>query len=139
MDINSILFQAHSGIRWLVMLALLFVVLRFVVGLTTKSDYDPLAENLLMGFVAVLTLQWVLGAVYFLVSGLTAGNLLDGAPHLLVMTAAVGVSHTMRGRWTDKSDAIRYRNELLLTLGVALAVFVGVLLLPGGIIRWIGQ
>jgi len=141
MNVNDILFQAHSGIRWLVVLALLFVVLRFATGLMTRSDYDSLARNLFMAFVVVLTLQWVLGLVYFLVNGLTAGNLLFKAgyriPHLLVMTAVVGLSHAVQNRWADEPDGVQYRNKLIASVIAAILIFVGVLLLPGGINRWL--
>ncbi len=142
MPLETILFQAHSGTRWLVILIVLVIVIRFAVGLAVKQDYDKVAANSLTAFAVILTLQWVLGLVYWIYNGTaTVGNLFFGAgyriPHLLLMTVAVGAAHTIRRRLNSGSASDKYRNQLIAVVAISVVVFVGVLVLPNGMSRWL--
>lgn len=142
MPLETILFEAHSGTRWLVILVFILIAIRYTVGLAAKQSYDKFAANLLLAFAIILTLQWVLGLVYWIYNGLvTSGNLFFGAtyriPHLLLMTVAVGVSHAIRSRLNSGSAKDKYRSQLVAVVGIAVIVFVGVLLLPAGMSRWL--
>jgi hypothetical protein len=39
-------------------------------------------------------------------------------------------------RWKSLGDTNRFRNSFLAILGVGVLIFLGVLLLPGGMARW---
>lgn len=142
MPLETILFEAHSGTRWLVVLVFLIIVVRFGIGMAASQSYDKFASNLLLAFAIILTLQWVLGLVYWVYNGLvTSGNLFFGAayriPHLLVMTVAVGASHAIRRRLSGGSAKEKYGKQLGAVVGIAVIVFVGVVLLPAGFSGWL--
>jgi hypothetical protein len=132
MDLNTILFEAHSGVRWLVVLVTLIALAWMLVGLLQKRAFDPMARRVMLAFSGLISLQWVLGLVLFLVmGGFDVGYRWE---HLVTMTIAVGLAH-MHNRWKNAADALRYRNNLILILVVLALVFVGVARLPQG---WMG-
>ncbi|MGF1504217.1 MAG: hypothetical protein GYB64_02945 [Chloroflexi bacterium] len=136
--LNTILAESHSGTRWLVVLIALAVLVRFAVGAARSGTYDNVAKGLFTAFTVLLTIQWVLGVVYWIYYWITIGFQAAHIVHLLIMTVALGLVHMARARWGGDQlpDSDAYRRQLLTTVGSLVLVFIGVIVLPGGIARW---
>ncbi len=132
MDLQNILLQAHSGIRWLVVVVTLIALVWMAIGLLQKRAYGQGAKRIMLAFSGVITIQWLLGLVVFLV--LNSFSIGYRWEHAVIMTLATGLAH-MHQRWKNAADSVRYRNSLLIILIVLMLVFIGVTRLPQG---WMG-
>lgn len=121
--------HTHSFVRWIVILLTVAALLKLGIGFFTNAAYDTLAHRLMLGFTIGITLQWLIGIVYFVVLG--AFNVGYRWEHAVIMTIAVGLAH-MNPRWKNAPDKVRYRNGLIIIVVVLALVFVGVLRLPYG-------
>ena len=136
MTFPNILLMIHSALRWLVVLFALAVLVGHGISLARKTGYPRRGGLQVMLFTMTLSLQWVLGLVMFIVYLLNDLYQSQQVEHLIMMTVAVALAHITRGRWAEADGAIRTRNELLGVLGSLVLIFIGVMLLPGGIVRW---
>lgn len=135
MDLNTILREAHSGLRWLIVALTLITLVYLIYGLAARRAFDAVAYRLMLAFSGVITLQWLVGVVFFLVLGMF--NVAYQWEHAVTMTVAVGVSH-LHMRWNSRrrrdqfTPVARYRNSLIVVLAVLVLVFIGVARLPQG-------
>ena len=126
---NDFLLQLHSGVRWLVVLVTIIALIKLILGLVQKSAYDTLTQRLMMAFSMLLSVQWLIGIILFLVmNSFSVGYRWE---HAVTMTIAVAVAN-MHRRWKAAPDTTRYRNSLIIVLVVLALVFVGVARLPQG-------
>lgn len=133
MDFNDILFAAHSGWRWVVVLATLIALGWMLLGLVQKRAFDQTARRIMLFFAISIDIQWLLGLILFVLLSAASGNW--GIPHrwehLVIMTLALIVAH-VGGRFKSAPDNVRYRNALIAVLVVLALVYVGVARLPQG-------
>ncbi len=132
----STLYRIHSDWRWIIVVLAIVAVARLAVGLLGRQPYDRSSRILTRLFGISVDIQVLIGLVYFLWQGIEN----DLWPryrfeHMVVMIVAAAVAH-LPARWRSAPDLIRYRNDLLVVLATMVIIFVGVLLLPGGINRW---
>jgi vacuolar-type H+-ATPase subunit I/STV1 len=85
------LFHAHSGLRYLVLLAGLVALAYFVMGLTTKRPVDKGVRILGAAFTGLLDLQVLLGII-MVAMGRYYPRLIG---HIVMMVAAAGVTHAL--------------------------------------------
>jgi uncharacterized membrane protein YphA (DoxX/SURF4 family) len=124
-----ILLQAHSGLRWLVVLVTVIAIVWMLVGMVQQRTYDALAKRVMLFFSILISLQWLLGIVLFLLSG--GFDISYRWVHALMMTVAVAMAH-MHQRWKNSPDSVRYRNSLLVVIAVLILVAIGIQVLPQG-------
>lgn len=126
--------HTHSLVRWLVVLTTVVAIVRLAMGYFGGGAYDGLTRRIMVIFSGAVTLQWVIGLVFLIAYGSVIGfGQRHFWEHLVVMTLALGLSHMHNSkRWRSLADRLRYRNSLLLVLGVLLLVIIGVALLPQG-------
>jgi hypothetical protein len=118
-----VLYQAHSGVRYLVLLLALVAVAMFLHGFVTRRPAGK-ADRVLMGaFTGVLDLQILLG-VALIVGGIFYGQLMG---HLMMMLLAVISAHAA-GVLARKATDHRRAHAIRLA-GVVLAL----LLIVGGV------
>ena len=127
------LLLAHSGVRWLVLVAGLVAVARTANGYTRQQVWgrpDALASRI---FVGTLDLQFLLGLVLYAVSPVTRGAMAHDpaamadphvrffvAEHPMMMFVALCVAHGA-SVWSRKSPSDRVKH-LRASLGFALAL-----------------
>jgi heme A synthase len=85
------LLAAHSGFRYLVLLAALLVIGYALFGLATKRPYDKTMRILAAAFTGVLDLQVLLG-IATLLSGVFYPQL---GGHIVMMILAAAVAHVV--------------------------------------------
>lgn len=131
----NILFMAHSGLRWLVLLVAVIAIVKFLIGWLTRGSYKGMDRGLMAGFSGLMDLQATLGIILLLWGGLAGmGFPLYRIEHGLIMILAAVVAH-LSVRWKNADDTTRFRNHLFLILGSLVLVLIGISVLPGGLSR----
>lgn len=125
----------HSLNRWLVILIALVTIVRLGMVWLKVRPAAPLDVQLLRVYSIDLGIQFVLGLIFLIWSGV-AGAGLPGyrIGHAVVMIVAIAVAG-MAMRWRDAEGTLRARNGLLAVVVSLVLIFVGVSLLPGGWMR----
>ena len=116
----NMLFQAHSGLRYLVLLLAALVLLAAVYGLATGKSV-PALRGLMAAFTGVLDVQILLGL------GLVIGGIWYGAliGHLVMMSVAAVVAHVASVKARRATDDRRANTIRLVGVVVALVCIVG--------------
>ena len=113
--------NAHSGMRFLVMLLAVMTAVYAIAGMLRKTPVDKTAMTLLRVFTVLLDVQIVLG-ILTLISGRFFGALIG---HLIMMIAAAAVAHLGAVRLKKAEPAARGYGLLLATSLIPLALIVG--------------
>ena len=120
------LYMAHSGLRYLVLLAALAALVALAIALAARRPVAA-GRGLAAAFAGLLDLQILLG-IGLVIAGVFYGALMG---HLVLMVAAAVAAHAtsvMARRATDERRATTTR---LLGVAVALACIVGGILAIG--------
>jgi uncharacterized membrane protein YphA (DoxX/SURF4 family) len=131
----TILFMAHSGLRYLILLVAAIAVVKFAIGWLQGSEFKGMDRGLTSAFSGLMDLQVTLGLIFLLWDGFTGrGFPLFRIEHAVVMVIAAVVAH-LPMRWKNTEPKRRFRNTLFTIIGSLLLVIVGLLMLPGGLSR----
>ena len=123
---SEILFQAHSGLRYLVLLVGLIAFLYTIVAAVRGRAWDSTGRGLLMAFTGLLDLQLLLGLVLVFVWEFYPA--LWG--HITMMVLAVAVAHITSivnrrrppERRTHTTAALGTAGSLILIVGGIMAI-----------------
>ena len=113
-------FNAHSGLRYLILLVGLLTALLALVGMTQKQPATSAGLTLLRVFVVLLDIQLLLG-VLTLITGTFYMQLIG---HLVMMTAAVAVAHLASSRLRKAPPEASGSGQLLVGALIPLALIV---------------
>jgi hypothetical protein len=128
---TTILFEAHSGIRWLVVLAAVAAFVYLLVGLLQQRPYTKTTHRAMVIFSSLVGVQWALGVILLIVLGVFTREQWE---HAATMTIALIAAHVYT-RFKTRPDVTRYQVGLATILAVAVIVFIGVARLDQG---WFG-
>lgn len=131
----NILFIAHAGLRWVILLVAAVAVIKFALGWLQGAEFKGMDRGLASAFSGLMDLQVTLGLVFLLWDGFAGG----GFPafrieHGVAMILAAVVAH-LPARWKNAEPKRRFRNTLFTIVGSLLLVIVGLILLPSGLSR----
>jgi small-conductance mechanosensitive channel len=112
--------NAHSGLRYLVLLLAVVTALYALVGMMQKKPVDRAGLILLRIFTGTLDLQMLLGIVT-LITGRFYPQLIG---HIVVMVAAIAVAHLGAKRLKDGPVEQRTNGRLLATALIPLALVI---------------
>lgn len=114
------LFYAHSGLRYLVLLAAIVAIGYHFYGLRKRIAVDGTARGTAAAFTGLLDLQIVLGLI-FMATGVYHGALIG---HIVLMLLAAGVAHMGGKLASRKPDAADYYRIRVAAMSVALVLIV---------------
>lgn len=121
----------HGELRWIIVIAAVIVLIKFLVGWFAKQQYKQLDRILLLIYTTLMDINLLLGLglLFFLPNSFSLGFRLE---HAVTMILAVIAAH-MTAIWRrNPDDTLKFRNQfLMILLSVALVVF-GVFRLRGG-------
>lgn len=83
------LLQAHSGLRWLVLLLIIITAVKMLIGWQGKQKWSRLDTNLLLGSRILIYIQVILGVVLYIMEQRWADMRFTGE-HVIVAILAVG-------------------------------------------------
>ena len=135
MNLSTILYQAHSGWRYIVLLLLVVALVKLLIGLVGGQRWSRLDHNLGVATPLVITIQWVLGIVLWAVAPaawfLERGSV-NFAEHAGTMTLAVAAAHIGWSRAKRaSSDGAKFRTAFIGFLIAGLLVALGVARITG--------
>lgn len=89
------LYYAHTGTRWLVVLAIAVALGFMIYSLVSNREQDRFTRMIMLAFSSLVGLQWVIGIVYYLIYGNAIDNYTrpGWVEHLTTMTLALVVAH----------------------------------------------
>lgn len=130
----NFLLHAHSGLRWIVLLAVIIAVVKSLIGLFSNGNYTTFDKVTSLVFVNTMRLQFVIGLLlYFVYSPITTRftfNMDDpierfwSVEHLALMILAVGAAE-MGKSISKKSDdsLVKFRFQTIL-FGISLLLMI---------------
>jgi uncharacterized protein YacL len=115
--------HAHSGLRWLVLLAAIILVVKSTIGMFSRGSYGKLDNILSASFVGLMHTQLLLGLIlYFFLSPITTRftfNMKDpverfwSVEHLSLMLFAIAAAQIGRSISKKSKDApVKFRYQL---------------------------
>ena len=125
----NILYHAHSGLRYLVLLVGLVAALVFAYGVVARRPVGA-ARALTAAFTGLLDLQILLG-VGLVIGGVFYGALIGHLVTMLLAAVAAHVSSVMARRATDERRALVIR--LLGVVATLLLIAVGITAIGRGV------
>lgn len=125
---TNFIFEMHSGVRWIVVLIGLILLFRSLYAWLANRPSAAYDNQLSLSFSIAIVFQFVLGLILFFVMGTYSRFHFE---HLTVMFIAVALAG-YNGRWRKKPDPIRFRNTFITIAVVAVLIYLGVAVLPGG-------
>ncbi len=140
MSVNYIILQGHSGLRWLILLAVLIVIVKSLIGLFARKSYTKIDNILAVSFVGLMHLQLLLGLVLYFISpyvkeafrdfGLAMGVSelrLWALEHPILMILAVVLAQIGRSKSRRSTDDLRrFRIQVIFfTISLAL-ILIGI-------------
>jgi hypothetical protein len=117
----NVLFQAHSGLRFLVLLAGVIAAAVLLWGWSSRRPYAGQSRAVTAVFTGALGLQFLLG-IGTVLTRPWYGALIG---HLIMMVAAIGVAQGVTGYARRQADARRAHMISLIGVVLALALIVG--------------
>lgn len=122
----TILRSAHSGVRWLVVLASLVALIWLIYSLVTSRAYDRTTQRIMTIFSSLIGLQWLIGVVFLIVLGASTTFAVPTRwEHAVIMTLVLVAAH-VHMMLKRRPDRVRLIGGLV-SIVVALAlVYVGV-------------
>lgn len=114
-------FNAHSGLRYLVLVAATTVTLYALFGLASRRPFDRAGLVLLRVFVGLLDLQVLLGILTILTRPFFSALI----GHLVLMIGAVSMAHMAAVRLKKTAEAERSYKQLLVAALIPLALIIG--------------
>lgn len=126
----DIVLTLHSLVRWLLLLVAVVALVKFTLGYAQKQPFRPMDRGLMSAFTGLMDSQVLLGLI--LLFGLGGINRFR-MEHAVAMLIAVVLAH-LPMRWREAPDSTRFRNNLLVIIGVLVLVVAGISVLPGN--RW---
>ncbi len=124
---TNFLLQAHSGVRWLVVVMTVVAFGWLLFRYLQNQSYDKRTHIIMASWAGLVGLQWILGIVLMLVLGTFTGMQWS---HAGTMTLALAVAHTYVAL-KKRPAKVRFMGGLASIIGVMVLVFVGVQLVNG--------
>ena len=132
----TILFTLHSYFRWIVVLVGLFMIVKYAYGWLGKGKFSSLDKRLSKIFPVLMDIQVTLGIILLVWDGLAGtGFPRQRLEHAFTLIIATGAAHMLR-RWESVTAPKRFRKRLFVVLATFILIFLGVFLLPGGVVLW---
>ncbi|MAT39176.1 MAG: hypothetical protein CL946_06200 [Ectothiorhodospiraceae bacterium] len=124
--------HAHSGLRWLVLLAGIAAIVVLILITVQKRDFKKADNIVLKVFTGLYDLQVLLGIIYLIVwISMGIGLVHYHYEHVLTMLVAAVLFH-YPAVWKKREPAVRAPKTLLMyAIGFALVIF-GIFRLPTG-------
>lgn len=123
----NFLLQAHSGVRWLVVVMTVVAFGWLLFRYLQNQSYDKRTHIIVAAWSGLVGLQWILGIILLLVLGTFTGTQWS---HAGTMTLALAVAHAYVPL-KKRPDKVRFIGGLASIIGVMVLVFVGVQLVGG--------
>jgi len=127
----NIVFHAHSGLRWLVLVGVVLIIIKSLIGLFGGGSYTKFDKILGSATVGIMDLQLILGlALYFGYSPYITFNMSNpeerfwSVEHLALMILAIAAAHVGKVIAKKSDDApVKFRFQaIFFTISLVLMI-----------------
>ena len=125
---TEILYEMHSGVRWIVVLLWLLLLGRSLYAWLAGRSAAPIDRQLSLGFTISYSLQFVLGVILLFALGTYERYQFE---HMVIMILAIAIAGLL-GRWRRQPDPLRFRNTVVTLIVFGLLIYIGIATLPQG-------
>jgi hypothetical protein len=130
---TKIIYAAHSGWRWIALLATVVAIGYGLWGWLSRQSWNQTGRKIAMFATIALDIQLLLGLVLYALVGSKNLPAQSRFAHPLMMVLALVTIHVMSARVKRGSgDQARYRLLALGTLAALALIVAGIASLPGG-------
>ncbi|WP_462248660.1 cytochrome B [Ekhidna sp.] len=127
----NFILQFHSGLRWLILVAIVIAVLKSLIGLFAGTEYSKFDKIVAVALVGMMHLQLLTGLIlYFIYSPFITYNMSDkvsrfwSVEHLALMLFAVVAAQVGRSISKKTQDAqVKFRFQSIF-FGMALVLMI---------------
>ena len=127
------LLMAHSGWRWLVILAGLVFLVRMLWGWFGKDQWRPLDQRLGLILTIVVDIQVLLGIILWIIQQRwTGANPLASFEHPFTMLLGVAIMHVGWSRAKKADESSRFRQAALWVAVAAVLIALGIVRIDAG-------
>ena len=125
--------MAHSGWRYLVVLALAVAIIKYLIGWLGKGKWTSLDNTINRVTPIVVEVQWLLGLITWIVGSWWSSSLRSVAwEHPITLTVAVAVMSILSGRAKRATtDQGKFQMALIAYVVTAILVVLGIWLAIG--------
>ena len=134
----SFLLHAHSGLRYLVLLAAVIVIVKSVIGWLGNTPYSKFDRIIAPSFVGLMHLQLLLGLILYFISPFVTYQMGDkvsrywSVEHISMMIIAVIAAQVGRSISKKSSDAqLKFRFQSIFFGISILLILVALATMPG--------
>jgi hypothetical protein len=129
----TILQQAHSGWRYVVLLALIIALVKYLIGWLGSGKWSNFDNTLNRLTPIAIDIQWLLGLiVWIMASWWNNGDRARAFEHPLILTVAVVVAHIFAARVRkQETDQGKFRTAFIGYLITTILIALGVYLITG--------
>ena len=134
----TFLLHAHSGLRYLILLAAFIVVIKSLIGWLGNTSYSKFDKILAPAYVGLMHLQLLLGIILYFISPFVTYDMGDkvssywSVEHITIMLLAVLAAQVGRSISKKKEDArLKFRFQAIFFGVSILLVFIGLASIPG--------
>lgn len=136
---NNFLLQAHSGLRYLVLLAAVIVLVKSVIGWLGNTSYSKFDKIMAPAYVGLMHLQLLIGLLlYFIFSPFVTYNMSEkvsrywSVEHISLMILAVIAAQLGRSISKKSNDTqVKFRFQTIFFGLSILLILVALALMPG--------
>lgn len=130
----NIVFHAHSGLRWLVLVGVVLIIIKSLIGLFGGGSYSKFDKILSSATVGIMDVQLVLGLIlYFGYSPYITFNMSNpeerfwSVEHLLLMVLAIAAAHIGKVIAKKSEDApVKFRFQAIFFTITLVLMLVGI-------------
>ena len=134
----NFLLHAHSGLRYLILLAAVIVVVKSLIGWFGGTPYGKFDKILAPSYVGLMHLQFLLGLILYFISPMVTYNMGDkvsrywSAEHITIRVLAVAAAQVGRSISKKSSDAqVKFRFQSIFFGISILLILVALATMPG--------
>ena len=134
----NFLLHAHSGLRYLILLAAVLVIIKSLIGLFGNTPYSKFDKIIAPAYVGLMHLQLLLGLILYFISPMVTYNMGDkvsrywSVEHITLMILAVAAAQVGRSISKKAEDAqVKFRFQTIFFGISILLILVGLGTMPG--------
>ena len=131
MDLYTILHEAHSGIRWLILLLSVITIIKLLMTWLQKGEFGKGDQMLTRIFVSTIDIQFLLGLSMVLWFAINTELARYQIEHAVTNLVAIGLIH-FAAKWKRSPGPIRARNTLIVYVIGFLLMGLAISRLPQG-------
>ena len=122
----------HGGLRWLVVLVAIVAIIKYTLGMVQKGEWQKNDRILMAAFAGMVDLNVLIGIILLLWRGIQESYWArERLEHGVTMLIVIAILHATAKWRRAGTDAMQFRNHLIVVVGTMLLIVAGVFVIGG--------